>query len=202
LRCVPGFSNDWEVQLTMPIEAKCSSCGYVFRRPDGMLGKLDKCPECHQVVEMPTVVLRPQPVLARGSPPEDAGSSRRKHFEQSAAESPAAPLPSCSIALASLPHKRSLIRRCAIAAAVGVPVILVVALAAFFTFSPPLASRDTDSHTASMLPVGFEGHSKQTIDRRVPLPIPEDSLAAGLPANDEAVGTDSPGTSPQSVPLP
>jgi hypothetical protein len=43
----------------MSIQAKCPFCGAEFRRPDGLLGKLEKCPECHKVVQMPSVVLAP-----------------------------------------------------------------------------------------------------------------------------------------------
>lgn len=41
----------------MSIEAKCTSCGHEFRRPDGLAGKLEKCPKCHRVMRLPIVPL-------------------------------------------------------------------------------------------------------------------------------------------------
>lgn len=36
------------------IELQCPNCASVFRRPNSLLGKLEKCPECRAVMRIPT----------------------------------------------------------------------------------------------------------------------------------------------------
>ncbi len=45
----------------MAIEVKCPVCGHEFRRPDGLAGKLETCPQCREVIQMPTLPAEPSP---------------------------------------------------------------------------------------------------------------------------------------------
>jgi phage FluMu protein Com len=36
------------------IEVQCPKCEHVFRRPNSLMGKLEKCPECRAVMRIPT----------------------------------------------------------------------------------------------------------------------------------------------------
>jgi hypothetical protein len=53
----------------MAIEVKCPVCGHEFRRPDGLVGKLEKCPECREVIRMPSVASLPDRQQASFQPP-------------------------------------------------------------------------------------------------------------------------------------
>jgi hypothetical protein len=52
----PQLSLVFAGQRLMSIEAKCPTCGTEFRRPDGMAGKLEKCPQCRKVMCLPVSV--------------------------------------------------------------------------------------------------------------------------------------------------
>ena len=52
----PAGYADFQVLMRgeKKIELQCRNCSAVFRRPNGMKGKLEKCPECRAVMRIPT----------------------------------------------------------------------------------------------------------------------------------------------------
>lgn len=51
----PAGCTDFQVRVRgeKKIELQCRNCSAVFRRPNGMRGKLEKCPECRAVMRIP-----------------------------------------------------------------------------------------------------------------------------------------------------
>jgi hypothetical protein len=71
----------------MSVHATCPKCGEQFRRPDGLAGKLEKCPECKFVFKLPFPVALEPPKSPAPSQPQSSPQDTR----QDASDVPSAP---------------------------------------------------------------------------------------------------------------
>ena len=70
----------------MAIVVKCPECGHEFRRPDGLAGKLEKCPQCHEVIQMPTLPAEPSPSRPSAAMPAAPVEETGNPYQSPAAE--------------------------------------------------------------------------------------------------------------------
>jgi hypothetical protein len=71
----------------MSVTGECPACGHVFQRPDGLAGRLEKCPACRAVVRMPAVVPSPSsepchPPTPQAMRPTTEGVRPRRTYEE------------------------------------------------------------------------------------------------------------------------
>ncbi len=77
----------------MAIEVRCPVCGERFRRPDGLAGKLEKCPECRALLRLPLSTSAEAELQKPASSAEGADTARSKAASKSRARETAPDAP-------------------------------------------------------------------------------------------------------------
>ena len=153
----------------MSVYAQCPACGEKFRRPDGMAGKLEKCPECRHVFRLPLTTAPPPP---RVQPPKPEAPP--------APQPPVAPV--VSPAVKSPPTEKQ-------APSVPTPLAATPVASAPTVELPPIEQEPSPALTPPATPPPIEQEAP-------PAPTPQDEIviapppAVELPVAEEELSGD------------